>query len=1055
MTKKIDKILEVLPDIIKNSAGLFIKNLDENGKDIVDHSSGTIGILLKLFGKPIIDKIYENRSNNKLSNFGTEIYLEAAQRQVAESIQLIQDEVNSKYTANQIVEILSEISTINTRNINPENLIVVFQPQYHPAVEFVKENQTRLLEKLEIKASSIDTFIKDFNKGIKKKVELTFGEDYKKHLLEIEEFICEEAESKLLVETIKAAKIGFDTSEDLLYEETFAEYKPVSEFNYVEEKLNNRNSERELKPITSLIDNYFAVDGESIEKLLFIIADFGKGKSVFMKHFAAQLAKKYIQTGEGYLPVYFNLREYNEYKSDEKFGVIAKFLSKKFAFEIELNKSKKYFFLIDSLDESGELTQHSIDEVISSIEKIQDIDRQHCRDNRIIITSRPIHEGLISHMCRHNPHFEKNKEGRDIPHFISIYGFKKEQFNNWLNYTLSQSGRKPELTDTTLIKNILNDIVSKRKVDIYKELLNEKTLSTSELQRPIFAYMIYQLIIKNVDFLKVGQIGIYLSFINLLSKDAKYINDKNLDIDLLKEFEFRNLLNTTAALWQFERHRNNQGFLNKADICRVLDGENKGDSDKDILIRYKDVSDVQFLSHSYFGENNNTLHFQHQSFAEILLAEYYLKVFICYAFDINPDIYKCREKLLLGIPTLQTKIFFKDLLNLLKETISDTCSDEVLEKRKLLFPLLASLSIQKSNTLFCQELYYKWFETVIIRENEAEYPIQLLENWCLNQKNIDRIIQLSADIINSKDSYILTKAESRINLFEKEVILIRNKSISDLTSDLDKKFALLVGNILCNDFSNIEEPILFNKKHKIDCNILVEMLNSEDRFNWDYFDLFLGIDTSNNEQLSIQISSSLFEINLSYCNFSHTYFISSLGDVNFSYATFMNVDFYVDIASIDFTNSKLIECGFFGTVFDVDFSRCSKLNNIVFSGVYNSVSISSLKYLDKKYLKSISSKGRLFIPQNLNYYKNKSLNKKTKSGDKSRIAVDLKEMNQIISFIRVFGKSYLKNKKTYSVELQNMFIFQDKFVEQLFFKALFGNKRIEDVISDEIALEKN
>jgi hypothetical protein len=261
------------------------------------------------------------------------------------------------------------------------------------------------------------------------------------------------------------------------------------------------------------------------------------------------------------------------------------------------NKSKKYLFLIDSLDESGELTQHSIDNVINSIEKIQKLDSIRCRENRIIITSRPIDEGLNTHLSRHYPYCQQNNEGRDIPHFISIYGFKKDQFNNWLINTLKQSNRKSQPEDTELICKILHGIENNLKVDIHKELLQDKTLSSGELQRPIFAYMIYQLLVKNIDFFKVGKIGIYLSFINLLSKDAKYINDRNININLLKEFEFRNLLNATSALWQFERHGGNQGFLKKADICRVLDGENRSESDKDILIRYGEISEVQFLSH--------------------------------------------------------------------------------------------------------------------------------------------------------------------------------------------------------------------------------------------------------------------------------------------------------------------------------------------------------------------------------------------------------------------------------------------------------------------------
>ena len=123
-----------------------------------------------------------------------------------------------------------------------------------------------------------------------------------------------------------------------------------------------------------------------------------------------------------------------------------------------------------------------------------------------------------------------------------------------------------------------------------------------------------------------------------------------------------------------------QGVLKKADICRVLEEKKTNESEREILERYKKegVTEIEFLSHSYFGEENNELHFQHQSFAEILLAEYYLKVFIKYAIDKKPNIDEARSKLILGEPTAQTIEFFKELLMLLKGSVST----ESTEKRK-------------------------------------------------------------------------------------------------------------------------------------------------------------------------------------------------------------------------------------------------------------------------------------------------------------------------------------------------------------------------------------
>lgn len=1040
MKKSLEKLVNVIPDIIKNASGWFLTNLEDNGQSIIDNSSGTIGILLKLFGKPVVDKYYENRTKKKLENFGTETYLEAARYQVADSLHLIQDEIYA--SSETIIEKYNLIECEKISTTTAENLLFVFQPQYHPSIEFIKENQIRLLRELGVSISSIDTFRKDFNKNISRKVEETFGkEDYAIHLNEVEEFLLSESEINLLMEEIEASKIGFDANENLLYVETYGEWKSDFSDYQTTEKSTEKNAEKQLSLVEKLIDNYFD-DSESIEKILFLIADFGKGKSVFMRHYAAKLAKEYIKTGEGYFPVYFNLREYNNYKSDEKLGVIANYLNKKYGFDIDQKKTYRFFFLIDSLDESGELTQYAIDNVIHSIKKIQNLDATKCRNNRIVIASRPIEVGLSSHIDKHNPFCIKNKEGREIPHFISIYGFKKEQFNSWLNHTLKNTEREPKELDTPLIKSILDGILNNKPIDIYKELLKEKSLSESELQRPIFAYMIYQLIIKNIDFLRMGQIGIYLSFINFLSRDAKYINDKSIKIDLIKEFEFRNLLHATSALWQFERHRGKQGFLNKADICRVLDGENKGESDSEILNKYKDVSDVQFLSHSYFGENDNTLHFQHQSFAEILLSEYYLKVFIRYAFDEDSNIYNCREKLLLGNPTKQTKLFFRDLLILLRETVSENLNEEVIEKRKLLFPLFASLAVKGNNNLFCQQLYFRWFDKNVIKNSETEYPIELLNNWCVNQEMLNRVIQLAAEIFNSKDTYLLSKSEPRINLFEKELSLIRNNSLTDTSNYFDKGLALLVGNTLCNDLSDKHNPILFNKSHNINSNFIIDFINKGHN-NWDMFDMYKGINTKEKEKNIDFETFVLSGIDLSYSYFSNIGFNCTLDMVNFSNSVFNQIEFIGEAYNIDFENSTLTKCEFWGNIYNTDFSNCSFIEDFYFSGYYNNIYIHDFEIFTKKKVDEIISfHGKLFIPQTL-----KSLNGKNgKKEDRERQQkTDVRNLNQIISFVKIFGKELLQ-KRDNSKTIRNIFIFQNEFVERVFFRALLDKKTIEQAI---------
>ncbi|MCD7977081.1 MAG: NACHT domain-containing protein [Tannerellaceae bacterium] len=572
----------------------------------------------------------------------------------------------------------------------------------------------------------------------------------------------EEKETRLLLDTFRLKQIGFEKNENLKYETTYGSWKPVDSHigeEYIDhEKI--EEIENNLKSVEDLIEEYFSIDPQNhLEKILFIIADFGKGKSVFMKTYAAKLAQKYAEEKEGFFPIYFNLRNFKQYLNTDHLGVINDYLLTEYGININSDKfrNKKYVFLIDSLDESGELNQASIQAVISSVKQIQNLNRELYRTNRLIITSRPFSDGLKEVIHIHKPYCLKEEE-REIPHYISLYGFKKDQFNNWLYDTLKKKAphEKSKLVD--FVDQIYKDIQSQKKTDIYQQLLENGTLQVSELRRPIFAYMIYQLILNNIDFLSVGKIGIYLSFLNLLTKEAKHINDPHYKISLQEEFEFRNLLHATAALWMYERHNGNQGSLKKADLCRLLDGESKYDknkSDKEILQDYanKGATDIQFLSHSYFGENNNTLHFQHQSFAEILLAEYYLKIFIKFALDENPDVDEARARLSLGKPTEQTIMFLKSLLQLLRETAIPDPTPEVIEKRKLLFPFLSSIAISKNNFLFSPAMHYDWYRNCHFTPSSTEYPRETLENWYMDQEKINKILDLSKKIIESPNFF--------------------------------------------------------------------------------------------------------------------------------------------------------------------------------------------------------------------------------------------------------------------------------------------------------------
>ncbi|NQZ08044.1 MAG: hypothetical protein HRT35_12870 [Algicola sp.] len=724
----------------------------------------------------------------------------------------------------------------------------------------------------------------------------TFGDDdYQAHLDKTHEYRLKENETTFLWDMVELGRIGLQEGEDLKYEETFASWQKVEDLH----KKDEESAEDELEPLEDLIESYFNHQPDNhLNKMLFVVADFGKGKSVFLKHYAAVFAKKYLETSEGYFPVYLNLRNFGKYDDTTRLGVISDFLASDYGIKIEDDhfKAKRYIFLIDSLDESGELSKPAIERVVSSVKSIQHLDKADCRTNRIIMTSRPFDEGLRDQIRNYQPHIINNEDERSVEYFASIYGFKKDQFNDWLTATLKGSARWDRAKATGFVKDIIAGFDEETCFDAYEQLTENKTLSQSELRRPIFGYMIFQLIINNVDFQNIGKIGVYLSFLNLLTKEAKHIDDVR-HINLADEFKFRNILHAIAALWMYQRQQGKQGALHKADICRVLDGERRqGESDNETITRFKDedVTDIQFLSHSYFGEKDNLLHFQHQSFAEILLAEYYLKVFIKYALEKKSDPEEARTKLILGEPTGQTIQFLKELLLLLRDAAVDSNSDEVIEKRRLLFPLMAALATEEQNTLFSNTLCLRWYEdNCEIEDNQSEYPRKALENWCIDQKSLAKIVDLAAAIMESNTNYVMTKVEVKTALFDKEVLVMQNNKLSKLPPDIDRWLALLVGNILVND---VEEEVFFNERLRCFENIF-DLVK-----NWNYAfgiaspywgrELFQGIDMKNNEEVV-----NICNLDLDHLNFSNSHFnkvnafSASFRDCIFYNITFEDVDF--------------------------------------------------------------------------------------------------------------------------------------------------------------------
>jgi len=905
------KVTKAIPELVKEITNHLKSNLNVAGHKAFLNASGTVGLVIRLFGSSLIESYFERVSRKKLDDFGASTYLSAAFVQAEDSLKYIKDYIREDELAEDSLESLQKSLAKDSLDFNESDIIVIFQPKYHPAVIFVKNQFIKILKGLKIDEQVIDLFIKNFNQNISAQVIKSFAEDYEKHLEDISELRLSEQETEFLWSMKEMDKIGFGGDENLKYETSYARWRPIEEFHDSDEldlgETRTEDEESSLEPVERLIEDYFNYQpNNNVNKILFILGDFGKGKSVFLKHYAANMAREYLKTGDGRFPIYFNLRNFKKYSSEYKYGVLADFLETDYGIKIDSPQfiNRNYTFLIDSLDESGDLSQANIDKVIGSVKAIQGLDKSKYRTNRMIVCSRPFDGGLYSQLKHNRPHTIKNGFGREVEYFISLYGFTKLQFNNWMIDSLINYPEFEKLESSALTKKIQESIESFRYIDIYNELLANGTLSRSELRRPIFAYMIFKLLVNNIDFYKVGKIGVYLSFINLLTREAKYIeSDKQIDLNL--EFEFRNILHSIAALSMYNWQKNKVMEMKKADVCRTLDGEFSDETDEQILERYKNkgVLEIEFLSHSYFGENNKILHFQHKSFAEILLAEYYLKVFIRYAMDDDFDVEKARIKLSLGQPSAQTIQFMVEMLRLLRSAADESYDEKTTQKRKLLFPLMASLSTKKHNNLFCHDLYYEWYKDFKFSSNIPDYPIDSIDNWFFTQSKIDRIIDLARSILNSDGDLILLKGKAQTSLFNNELFEIQNDKIQTNPINIDKWLALLVGNILYN---NEKKEEYFNSTLG-NYHSLFDLIR-----NWNYTSindstpfwaksLFKGIRMDSNSE-----EYNLSNVNISGINFSHSVFKNiNLSSSKLSGCIFEEVEFTdVDLSFCDLTNSR-------------------------------------------------------------------------------------------------------------------------------------------------------
>ena len=342
--------IDNIPDFLKTSFD-WIKTSVEEGKEEIDNWGGTLGVIVKIFGKGLIDKYYASIKDKKLDGFGYITYLESAFKQAEESSKLIIYNLPRRYKVKDIKQYVLESLEQTKASFEKDSVYLIFKPKEHPAVKLILNSYLKIFSLFNIDTTNLDKFIKDFNENIENTVSLEFGEYYKDHIKNIDTFWLKENETKLLLDTINRGKIGFVDEDKLPYETTYAKWEKIEEFGKMESEISTsyhifdkekytgdlKEVENTLRPISELLKEYFKNGEDHIEKILFVIADFGKGKSVFMKNLAAQLASEYLRTAEGEFPIYFNLRNYGhiDYSRDSKLGVISNYLSVTYGINIE------------------------------------------------------------------------------------------------------------------------------------------------------------------------------------------------------------------------------------------------------------------------------------------------------------------------------------------------------------------------------------------------------------------------------------------------------------------------------------------------------------------------------------------------------------------------------------------------------------------------------------------------------------------------------------------------------------------------------------------------
>ena len=421
--------------------------------------------------------------------------------------------------------------------------------------------------------------------------------------------------------------------EKLVYIEPYGVICSTDNWNSLNDLKIKDYKDKNITRADKLLEKYFdkklyESKGGYYYPILFLCADFGIGKSCFIKNHVLNLTKRFEKRADGFIPVYFEIKEYDRPER------LIHYLEGNHL--LSLNTPKLLLFL-DGLDSIAPLNTVRIKDTISSLE---DLFEKIPKGSRIIISTRPIlgETGVIT------DHIQQYQNG----YYLHLFGFiKPEQINKWFSILGA---------DEYFYRVNGFDNNKLQKLGIGEDLFT-KPLSLTLLSNLI------QNLPDNQKISRINGTGLYLSHLDLLTEQiAKSAKKVTGEMGIAKA-EIRNLLQKIAAIANLKGK--------KLDAQQIETCED--DSIGSIFQSYKN----NLLStQTIFKGNESDIEFIHPSFKEFLLAEYLFSVFIkIAALDENPEnkIYLC-----IGEVSEETIIFFHDIVHIAYDELKSSSSQRLL-----------------------------------------------------------------------------------------------------------------------------------------------------------------------------------------------------------------------------------------------------------------------------------------------------------------------------------------------------------------------------------------